>query len=53
MQILAVDITGTFPESEAGNRYINILVVGDYFTKWTECFTIPDQEAETVAQKLV
>ena len=51
MQIIAVDITGPFPESEAGNRYV--LVVGDYFTRWMECFAIPDQEAETVARKLV
>ena len=51
MQVIAVDITGPFPESEAGNRYV--LVVGDYFTRWMECFAIPDQEAETVAKKLV
>ena len=51
MQILAVDITGPFPESETGNRYI--LVVGDYFTRWMECFAIPNQEAGTVAKKLV
>ena len=43
MQVIAVDITGPFPESEAGNRYV--LVVGDYFTRWMECFALPDQEA--------
>lgn len=48
MQVVAVDITGPLPESEAGNRYI--LVVGDYFTK---AYAIPDQEARTVAMKLV
>lgn len=51
IQVIAVDITGPFPESEAGNCYV--LVVGDYFTRWMECFAIPDQEAETVARKLV
>ena len=51
MQIIAVDITGSFPESEAGNRYV--LVVGDYFTRWMEAFAIPDQEAQTVARRLV
>ena len=51
MQIVAVDITGPFPESEAGNSYV--LVVADYFTRWMEAFAIPDQEAQTVARKLV
>ena len=51
MQVIAVDITGPFPESEAGNSYV--LVVGDYFSKWMEAFAIPDQEARTVAAKLV
>ena len=51
MQILAVDITGPFLESDAGNSYV--LVVGDYFTRWMEAFAIPHQEAETVAKKLV
>ena len=51
MQVFAVDITGPFPESEAVNRYI--LVVGDYFTKWMEAYSMPDQEAKTVAIKLV
>jgi hypothetical protein len=51
LEIVAVDITGPFPETEKQNRYI--LVVGDYFSKWTEAYAIPNQEATTVAQKLV
>ena len=51
MQVIAVDITGPFPESNAGNRYI--IVVRDYFSKWIEAYSIPDQEAKTVATKLV
>ena len=41
---------GPFPESKTGNRYI--LVVADYFTKWTEAYLIHNQEATTMAQKI-
>ena len=34
-----------------GNSYI--LVVADYFTKWMKAFPLPNQEATTVANKLV
>ena len=51
MQLVAVDILGTLPESAAGNKYI--LVTGDYFTRWMEAYPIPNQEATTVATKLV
>ena len=50
MQVVAVDIMGPLPESETGNKYV--LVASDYFTKWTEVYAIPNQEATTVAQKL-
>ena len=51
MQVVAVDILGPFPEITAGNIYV--LVAGDYFTKWTEAYAIPNQEAITIARKLV
>ena len=51
MQVVAIDILGPLPESTAGNSYI--LVDGDYFTKWIEAYAIPNQDAVTVAQKLV
>ena len=51
MQLVAVDILGPLPQSEAGNSYI--LVAGDYFTRWMEAYPIPNQEATTVAKKLV
>lgn len=51
MQIVAVDILGPLPETENKNSYI--LVVGDYFTRWMEAYAIHNQEATTVAQKLV
>ena len=50
MQTVAMDILGPLPESETGNSYI--LVVADYFTRWTEAYAIPNQEAITVAKKL-
>jgi len=39
------------PESDSGNSYI--LVAADYFTRWVEAFPLPNQEAITVANKLV
>lgn len=51
LQIVAMDIVGPFPESSAGNSYI--LVVADYFKRWMEAYPIPNQEAVTVAKKLV
>lgn len=51
MERLAVDIMGPLPTSEAGNKYL--MVVGDYFTKWTEAIPLPNQEAKTVADALV
>ena len=48
---IALDIMGPMPTTESGNKYI--LVVGDYFTKWKEAFAIPNQEAKTIAEKLV
>ena len=51
MQMVAVDITGPFPRGESGNAYV--LVVSDYFTRWVEAYAIPNQEAVTVANKLV
>ncbi|KAL5468841.1 hypothetical protein EMCRGX_G029964 [Ephydatia muelleri] len=51
MQMVAVDITEPFPRTMNGNSYI--LVVSDYFTRWAEAYAIPNQEAATVADKLV
>ena len=51
MQIVATDIMGPLPESESGNQYV--LVASDYFTRWVEVYAIPNQEAVTVAKKLV
>lgn len=51
MDRVATDITGPFPISERGYRYI--LVVQDQFSKWVEAYPIKDQSAETVAHVLV
>ena len=51
MERIAVNILGPLPETSRKNKFI--LVVSDYFTKWTESYPIPNQEANTVAEKLV
>ena len=51
MERIAIDILGPLPETPRKNKFI--LVVSDYFTKWTESYPIPNQEATTVAEKLV
>ena len=51
MQVVAVDILSPLPEMPTGNKYI--LVAAGYFTRWTEAYGIPNQEATTVATKLV
>ncbi len=51
MQVVATDIVGPFPESPTGNTYI--LVAANYFTRWVEAYAIPNQEASTVATKLM
>lgn len=48
---IAVDIMGPLPKTERSNLYI--MVVGDYFSKWTEAYPVPNQEAETLAQVLM
>ena len=47
---IAMDIAGPFPKSE--NGYVYILVVADYFTKFTEIYPLPNIEAETVAEAI-
>ena len=42
---------GPLPETDDGNKYV--LVAVDYFTRWTEAYGIRNQEAATVAKKLV
>ena len=51
LERIALDITGPLPKTQKKNKYI--LVVSDYFTKWTEAYALPNIEAETVATVLV
>ena len=51
MERIAIDILGPLPESHAGNKYI--MITTDYFTRWTEAFPLPNQEALTIAKVLV
>ena len=48
---IGVDLMGPFPVTDRGNHYL--LVIVDYFTRWAEAFSLPDQQAETVARTLV
>ena len=51
MERIAIDVMGPLTTTERGNKYI--LVISDYFSKWTESYPMPNQEAEMVANILV
>ena len=51
LELIALDILAPLPVTLQGSEYI--LVISDYFTKWTECYVFSNQEATTVADKLV
>ena len=51
LELVALDICGPFVETKHGNVYI--LVLSDYFTKWTEAYPIPNHTAFTVADCVV
>ena len=50
-QVIALDILGPLPTTRKGNKFT--VVIGDYFSKWTEVFPLTDMEAKTVATVLV
>ena len=51
MERVAFDILGSLPRILRGNVYI--LVVADYFTRWTEAYPMRSQEAITFGKKFV
>lgn len=51
MECIAIDILGQLPTTDDGNRYI--MVVGDYFSKWSEAYALRQHTAQTVADNLV
>ena len=51
MDRICTDILGPLPETNNGAKYV--LCVQDSFTKYVECYAIPDQRSCTVADKLV
>ena len=46
-----IDILGPMAKSRKGNQYVLMLV--DQFTKWMECYALPDQTAVSIAEKVV
>jgi hypothetical protein len=50
MERVALDILGPLPLSESGIRYM--LIVADYFTKWSDAYALPNKEATTVVKFL-
>ena len=51
LERIAMDILGPLPETPNGNQYI--LVVSDYFSKWTQAWALPNHTAMTIADKIV
>jgi hypothetical protein len=51
MERISIDVLGPLSTTLKGNKYI--LVVVDNFTKWTEAYPLPNQEAKTIADVLV
>jgi len=45
-----MDALGPLPVSEKGHKYI--LVISDYFTKWTEAYPMPNMEASTLMSEI-
>lgn len=50
-ELVGIDVTGPFPTTKRGNRYIIVAI--DYFSKYVEAACVPDYTALTTAQFLL
>ena len=51
MAIVSLDLSGPYPTSLSGNKYIIAFV--DWISGWPEAYAVPDKTAETVAHLLL
>ena len=51
MDRVMIDVLGPLSRTPRGNSIILMLI--DQFTKWVECYPLPDQSAELIAKALV
>ena len=51
MDRVMIDVLGPLSKTPRGNSIILMLI--DQFTKWVECYPLPDQSAELIAKTLV
>ena len=49
---VAMNIMGPLPKISGGNKHI-LPVIADYFTRWVGAYPLPDQTAESVAERIV
>ena len=51
LERVAVDILGPLPATDRANEYI--MVISDYYSKYSEAYAIPNHRAQTVADVIV
>ncbi len=51
LERVAIDVMGSLVRFTKSNRYL--LVIIDYFSKWSEAYALPNHEAKTVATVIV
>ena len=51
LERIQIDILERLPETNRGNKYVTVVV--DMYTKWPEAYSLPNEEADTVAQAVM